>query len=167
MLVRRGVFAVIGVLCLFVLGLGTLISCAGSQDEGEQGENEPAQEPTEETAPETAAGENNVEVRVSGTPGTVYSGTYGTSKDVHIVDDATVGDEPTDYEVGAVAAEDGLLNVSFSKTKPGRETLEAEILVDGEAVTSSETSAEMGKVIVTWLPEGALPEETLPREGEK
>jgi hypothetical protein len=167
MLVRREVFAAIRVAYVFVFALGILTSCGGSGDEGEQGETEPAQAPTEETAPETAAGENNVVVRVSGTPGTVYSGTYGTSSEVHIVDDATVGDEPTDYEMGAVEADDGLLNASFSKSEAGRETLEAEILVDGEAVTRSDTSAEKGKVIVNWVPEGALPEETLPKEREK
>jgi hypothetical protein len=111
--------------------------------------------------------ENNVIVRVSGTPGITYSGTYGTANEVRIVDDATVGDGPTKYEVGTVDAEEGLLNAAFSKTQPGREVLRVEILVDDEVVTQSETSAELGTATVNWRPEEALPEETLPREGEK
>lgn len=162
-MVRREALTAIGVLCVFVLAFGALMGCGGSENKGGQGENEPTQEPTEETA----ASENSVVVRVSGTPGTVYSGTYGTANEVRIVDDATIGDVPTDYDVGAVKAEDGLLNVSFSKSQPGDETLEAEILVNGEVVTSSETSAESGPVILNWRPEGALPEETLPRERQK
>jgi len=43
--------------------------------------------------------------------------------EVRIVDDAPVEDEPTDYEVGTVETEDGVLNAAFSKTQPGREEL--------------------------------------------
>ena len=45
--------------------------------------------------------------------------------------------------------------------------MRVEILLDGEVVTQSETSAELGSATVNWKPEGALPEETLPREGQK
>jgi hypothetical protein len=106
-------------------------------------------------------------VWVSGTSGITYSGTYGTASEVRIVDDATAEDEPTDYEVGTVETEDGVLNAAFSKTQPGREELRVEILVDEEVVTQSQTSAELGSATVNWKPEGALPEETLPRESEK
>ena len=106
-------------------------------------------------------------MRVSGTSGITYSGTYGTVSEVRIVDDATAEDEPTDYEVGTVETEDGVLNAAFSKTQPGREELRVEILVDEEVVTQSQTSAELGSATVNWKPEGALPEETLPRESEK
>lgn len=106
-------------------------------------------------------------MRVSSTSGITYSGTYETASEVRIVDDATVEDEPTNYEVGTVETEDGVLNAAFSKTQPGREELRAEILVDEELVTQSQTSAELGSATVNWKPEGALPEKTLPREGEK
>ena len=157
-MVGRKIFAKLGVLCVFVLALGMLTRCGSPEDEDEQGE----AEPTKETASEDYA-----VVRVSGTSGITYSGTYGTASEVRIVDDATVEDEPTDYEVGTVDTEDGVLNAAFSKTQPGREELRAEILVDEEVVTQSETSAELGSATVNWKPEGALPEETLPREGEK
>ena len=162
MLVGRETFATLGVLCVFVLPLGILTGCGGPEDESEQEGTEPAREPARETTSEDYA-----VIRVSGTPDTTYSGTYGTANEVRIVDDATVEDGPTDYEVGTVEAEDGVLNAAFSKTQPGREELRVEILVDEEVITQSETSAELGSATVNWRPSGALPEETLPREGEK
>jgi hypothetical protein len=156
----------LGVLCVFALVLGTLAGCGGSDNEGEQEANEPTREPVEETTTEAAA-ESGVVVRVSGTPGTAYSGTYGTATEVQAVDDATVGTEPTDYEVGGVGGAGDRLNTSFSKTEPGGETLEVEIVVDGEPVARGETSAELGVATASWTPEGTLQDETLPKEREK
>jgi hypothetical protein len=156
----------LGVLCVFALVLGTLAGCGGSDDQGEQEANEPTREAAEETTVEGTT-ESGVVVRVSGTPGTVYSGTYGTATEVQAVDDATVGTEPTDYEVVAVGSAGDRLNASFSKIDPGGETLEVEILVDGEAVARGETSAELGVATASWRPAGALKEETLPKEREK
>ncbi len=151
------------VLCVFVLAFGMLTGCGSPEDEDEQGETQFTQEP----AKEAASGRDYAVVRVSGTPpGITYSGTYGTANEVRVVDDAPVEDEPTDYEVGTVETEDGVLNAAFSKTQLGREELRVEILLDGEVVTQSETSAELGSATVNWKPEGGLPEETLPREGE-
>jgi hypothetical protein len=156
----------LGVLCIFALVLGTLVGCGGSDNEGEQEANAPTQEPAEETTVEGMA-ESGVVVRVSGTPGTAYSGTYGTATQVQAVDDAVMGSEPTDYEVGTVEGAGDRLNTSFSKTEPGGETLEVEIVVDGEPVARGETSAELGVATASWTPEGALKEETLPKEREK
>jgi hypothetical protein len=156
----------LGVLCVFALVFGTLVGCGSSDNQGEQEANEPTQESAEETTVEETA-ETGVMVRVSGTPGTAYSGTYGTATEVQAVDDATVGTEPTDYEVGAIGSVSDRLNTSFSKTNPGGETLEVEILVDGEAVARGETSAELGVATASWTPTGALKEETLPKEREK
>jgi hypothetical protein len=162
----RGVLAPLGVLLVFALALGALVGCSGSEDKTEQGGNEPAREPVEETTAAERAAENVV-VRVSGTPGTAYSGTYGTTREVRTVSPDTLGDEPTEYEVG-VENEEGVLNATFKKTQPGRDTLEVEILVDGEVVTRSETSAELGSVTVSWVPPGvALENTTLPQEFEK
>ena len=164
--VGREVLGKLGVLCVFALVLGTLAGCGGSDNEGEQEANEPTREPVEETTTEVAA-ESGVVVRVSGTPGTAYSGTYGTTTEVQAVDDATVETEPTDYEVGGVGGAGDRLNTSFSKTEPGGETLEVEIVVDGEPVARGETSAELGVATASWTPEGTLQDETLPKEREK
>ena len=166
MLVGHQRLGKLGVLCVFALIFGTLVGCGGSDNQGEQEADEPVREPAEETTIEEMA-ESGVVVRVSGTPGTSYSGTYGTATDVQAVDDATVATEPTDYEVGAVGSMGDRLNASFSKTDPGGETLEVEILVDGEAVARGETAAELGVATASWAPAGALKEETLPKEREK
>jgi hypothetical protein len=166
MLAGSGVLGKLGVLCVFALVLGTLAGCGGSDDEGEQEANEPTRETVEETTVEGTA-ESGVVVRVSGTPGTTYSGTYGTAAEVQAVDDATVGTEPTDYEVGNIGGAGDRLNTSFSKTELGGEILEVEIVVDGEPVARGETSAELGVATASWTPEGTLQEETLPKEREK
>ena len=164
--VGREVLGKVGVLCVFALVLGTLAGCGGSDNEDEQEANEPTREPVEETTTEAAA-EGGVVVRVSGTPGTAYSGTYGTTTEVQAVDDATVETEPTNYEVGGVGGAGDRLNTSFSKTEPGGETLEIEIVVDGEPVARGETSAELGVATASWTPAGTLQDETLPKEREK
>ena len=167
MLVGRGRLAKLGVLCVFALVLGTLVGCGGSDNEGEQGANEPPREPVEEETTVEGTAESGVVVRVSGTPETAYSGTYGTATEVQAVDDVNVGTGPTDYEVGAVGGAGDRLNASFSKTEPGEETLEVEIVVDGEPVARGETSAELGVATASWTPAGVLEEETLPKEREK
>jgi hypothetical protein len=158
--VGRGTLAVLGVLLVF----GALVGCGGgSENKGEQVENEPVREPSEKEA----AGAENVVVRVSGTPGAAYSGSYGTAREVRNVSATTLGAEPTDYEV-EVEAEAGVLNATFKKTQPGREILQVEIVVDGEIVTRSETSAELGSVTVNWVPPETSSERTeLPKEFEK
>jgi hypothetical protein len=168
-MVKRESLAVFELLCVIVLILGTLAGCGGSQekDQGKQEGTTPEQNIVEETTTETTPVESGAVVRVSGTPGTAYSGTFGTVRNVQVVDDATVGTEPEDYVVGNLGPEDDQLNASFSKTQPGGETLQVEILVDGKSVAQGETSAELGVATANYVPEEALPEKTLPKEGEK
>lgn len=167
MLVGRGALAILGGVLVFVLVLGTLVGCGGgSEKEGAQeevvGNNPTREEPAGETT-STA----NVVLRVSGTPGTAYSGNYGTSREMRTVPNATLEAEPTDYQV-EIEDEASALNATFKKTQPGRELLTVEILVDGETVTQSETSAELGSAVVNWIPpEVALERTTLPKEFEK
>ena len=153
--VEREGLGKLGVLYVFALVFGMLVGCGGSdkQGQGTQEADEPTQAPVEETTVEETT-ETGVVVRVSGTPGTAYSGTYGTVADVQAVDDATVGTEPTDYEVGTVGSAGDRLNASFSKIDPGSETLEVEILVDGQAIARGETSAEMGVATASWTKKG-------------
>jgi hypothetical protein len=158
--VGRGIFAVLGVLLVF----GAFVGCGGGSDnKGEQVENEPARDPSKKEA----AGVENVVVRVSGTPGTAFSGSYGTAREVRNVSATTLGAEPTDYEVD-VEDEAGVLNATFKKTQPGREILQVEIVMDGEVLTRSETMAELGSVTVNWVPPETSSERTaLPKEFEK
>jgi hypothetical protein len=164
--IGRGALAILGSALVFMLALGALVGCGGGSDQESAQEvvgNEPGQE---EPAGKTAS-TANVVLRISGTPGTVYSGNYGTPTETRTVPNATLEADPTDYPV-EVEDESGALNASFKKTQPGREVLTVEILVDGESVTRSETSAELGSAIVNWVPPGvALELTTLPKEFEK
>ncbi len=81
----------LGVSLVVVLAFGTLAACGGSGENGEA--------PSEVPASPEEAGE--VVVRVSGTEGTAYAGTYGNLEQEgvpQIIED-TLGDEPTEYEV--------------------------------------------------------------------
>ncbi|MDQ3964848.1 MAG: hypothetical protein M3246_00085 [Actinomycetota bacterium] len=162
---ERGVLCVPRALCVLVLVLALGGCGGGSEDEGERAENEPVRETTTE---EAAAAENVVVVRVSGTQGVAYSGSYGTAREVRNVNDTALGAEPRNYELEEVGSEEGAVNAVFKKSSPGRETLMVEILVDGEVLTRSETSAELGSVTVNWVPQEALSEERtmLPKEFE-
>src|ERR687890_90548 len=105
-------------------------------------------QPAETTAQPEEAAIENVTLRVSGTPGTAYSGSYGSFQSAQSVND-TLGAEPVDYEIGGSISD--ILAVVFRKTQPDDEgTLRVEILVDGEVVAEDETSEELGVVNVTW-----------------
>lgn len=152
--------AIFGVLLAFALG--ALAGCGGAQEESSGQVAEPVTEgPPEETTPPA----RNAVVRVSGTPGTAYSGTYSTGGETQTVSDATLETGPTNYPV-EIGENDSGLTAAFKKTQPGRETLMAEVLVGDEVVTQSETSAELGSITVSWTLPEALPAQrtTLPGE---
>jgi hypothetical protein len=172
--VRGGTFALLiaalVLIIIFLLGLLLLRSTAGpSGNQGEQ-KNEPVQEeptvrettiqePTEETP-------SNVMVRVSGTPGTDYQGTYSTSSESQTVE-GNVGAEPTDYDANVENVDKSTLTAVFRKTQPGGGTLKVGIIADGEVIAESATSAEYGEVSVKWpSQESELKGTTLPGEFE-
>ncbi len=159
MVVGCRTLAVFGVLLAFALG--ALAGCGGAQEES-SGQ---VAEPVTEGPPEETTAVRNVVVRVSGTPGTAYSGTYATGGETQTVSDATLETEPTNYPV-EIGENDSGLTAAFKKTQPGRETLMAEVLVGDEVVTQSETSAELGSITVSWTLPEALPAQrtTLPGE---
>ncbi len=154
--------AVFGVLLIFVLAFGALVSCVSFEDEGAQKDEttqEATQEPTQEVArePVEKAGIESVVVRVSGTEGTPYQGTYETFIGGETLRTHTVGEsirpEPTDYEIEGAGTFD-LLRADFQKTSPGGGILMVEILANGEVVEVGSTSEEGGRVRLDW----ALPE---------
>ncbi|HZC19326.1 MAG TPA: hypothetical protein VE225_06425, partial [Rubrobacteraceae bacterium] len=169
------------VLLFSVLALGVLVGCGGYGGEGNGGGGDgnalatgelPGGGTTDggtmadrgvarsvgEPTKAGGGGSDTVVIRVSGTQGTAYSGNFGTSEDVRNVVD-TVGAGPIDYEI-QVGQGAGTLNATFNKTKPGSGNLRVEVVVGGETVTQSETSAELGSAIVNYVPQGSLPEET-------
>ena len=89
-------------------------------------------------------------VRVSGTPGVGYLGYYGRvgkEKDV----EGKVGKDPTDYKVDLSS---GLKIVAVDLRKVGRDsgTLKAEIISNGKVQESRETTAEEGRLFLSWSP---------------
>ena len=90
-------------------------------------------------------------VRVSGTPGEAYSGSYGTTNRMEYTE-SVLGAEPA-YYVAAVRRSSGdSVEARFQRLSLSAETLKAEILVDNEVVEQDETSSDFGTVEVTWKP---------------
>jgi hypothetical protein len=136
---------------IFVLALGLLGGCGDSEDEGSSNAPSTTVQPAETTAQPEEAAVENVVVRVSGTPGTAYSGSYGTFQSAQTVDD-TLGVEPADYEIEGSVSD--ILAAVFRKTQPADEgTLRVEILVEGKVLAEDETSEEIGVINVTWSPQ--------------
>jgi hypothetical protein len=128
-----------------------LVGCGDSEDEGSSDGPSTTVQPTETTVQPEEAAVENVVVRVSGTPGTTYSGSYGTFQSAQTVDD-TVGVEPAYYEIEGSVSD--ILAVVFRKTQPAdEEILKVEILVGGEVVAEDETFEETGVINVTWSPQ--------------
>jgi hypothetical protein len=156
------------VLVLILLALFALWPASGpSSGEGDQA-NEPTQE-EESTVQDTTVGEpaggapGNVALRVSGTPGVTYEGTYNTRAEVQTVA-GTVGDEPTDYDANVEGVDEATLSAVFRKTQPGGETLKVEIVSDNQVIAESATAAELGEVTVKWPSQDAPKGTTLPAE---
>jgi hypothetical protein len=103
----------------------------------------------EESASEPAI----VVVRVSGTPGTPYTGALGTPDGTERIENI-VGDKP-DYYVAEVRRDSrDLVDARFEKLSVGEQTLKVEILVDSEVVDEDEASSPFGMVGVAWSPRG-------------
>ena len=136
---------------IVVFALGPMEGCGGSEEEGSSDAPSTTVQPAETTAQPEEAAVENVVVRVSGTPGTAYSGSYGTFGSVQAVD-GTLEGEPVDYTIEGSVSD--ILAVAFRKTQPADEgTLKVEILVDGEVVAEDETSEEIGVINVSWSPQ--------------
>jgi hypothetical protein len=136
---------------ILVFALGPLVACGDSEDEGSSNAPSTTVQPAETTVQPEEAAVENVVVRVSGTPGTTYSGSYGTFQSAQSVDD-TLGVELVDYEIEGSVSD--ILAVVFRKTQPTDEgTLRVEILVDGQVVAEDETSEEIDVINVTWSPQ--------------
>jgi hypothetical protein len=157
---RLVVFGCGGVLALCAL-VALVVVLAGGGDQKTADEEQKA-EPVEENEPievaeekvEKAAAEE-VLVRISGTQGVQYSGSYGTPQGQRTVD-GTLGVEPDEYDVEGVetgAFEFDVVTANFQKRSQGPEALRVEIVSGGEVVAAQETTAAFGVASVTWSPQ--------------
>jgi hypothetical protein len=158
MLVERRGVATYGVLLVFMLALGALVSCADTTSQEQEANNTTT---TGEAGDTTSA--SRVVVSVSGTYGLGYAGNYGTLDGQPQTVNATVEDEPTDYDV-----QYGDSNGAFADLQKTQESSEGElrvqILVDGALVAESATYSEpgWGGATVRWSSQGVYPKEEAP-----
>ena len=90
-------------------------------------------------------------LRISGTPGVQFSGTYTTPQGSQNFS-GTLGTTPTDYEVGGEGVA-GLNVVTVNVQKQGMGgTLRVEILENGQVVQSAETDSTNNAVSLTYSP---------------
>ena len=148
---RGRTVGIVATVLIFVFALAPLGGCGDPENEESSNAPSTTVQPAETTGQPEEAAVENVVVRVSGTPGTAYSGSYGTFQSAQTVDDA-LGVEPAAYEIEGSVSD--ILAAVFRKTQPADEgTLRVEILVEGKVVAEDETSEEIGVINVTWSPQ--------------
>jgi hypothetical protein len=160
-LIGCGGLAILGVVAVVLLGFGVIL---GNSDI----DTEPIEEPIEDildneddvaevpqgvqpvgTAPNNAT---SLVVRVSGPPGTAFSGTYGTTQGGMIPVEGVLGATPAEYGIDTGGGLFGEVSAVFRKSQPLPGLLTAEVLSAGEVVAQGSTSEESDWVEVYWSP---------------
>lgn len=155
------ILARVPLLALFALVLGAMLSGCGSGEEAGNTPSDPVEkaETVEATAPEEtqAAAEGSARtatVRLSGTEGTVYAGSYGNLDGSEYAEGAFEG-EPIEFTVDLRESGFDVVNASFAKPAADDEgVLRIEILSGGEVVAEQEAEAQYGTLNLTWSSEG-------------
>lgn len=154
------------VLILVALALGTMLAGCGSGEE-EGAANPPAatveqaasEETLEATAPEETRAaaeesERTATVRLSGTEGTVYAGSYGNLDSLEYAE-GLLEAEPIEFTVNLRESGFDIVNASFAKPNGSKDgLLQIEILSDGEVVAEQEAETQYGTLNLTWSSEG-------------
>lgn len=141
-----------GTFLIGALLIGALLVGCGGGDEEASGASPPEKADSAPTsaAPEAPTEERgNVTVRVSGTPGMIFAGTYGNTDKTQKADGILEG-EPFEYEVEIRDSGFDTVTATFVKALPDTGNLKVEILVDGEVVTTEESTSQYGALSVTW-----------------
>ena len=160
-LIGCGGLAILGVVAVVLLGFGVIL---GNSDI----DTEPIEEPIEDildneddvaevpqgvqpvgTAPNNAT---SLVVKVSGPPGTAFSGTYGTIQGGMIPVEGVLGATPAEYGIDTGGGLFGEVSAVFRKSQPVPGLLTAEVLSAGEVVAQGSTSEESDWVEVYWSP---------------
>jgi hypothetical protein len=155
--ITKQILGPIGAVLFVALVLGTFAGCGswGARDGGNggaagaRGAPVTAAETSQAPAPPEGKGaRDNVVVRVTGTPGTVFAGTYGNLDKSHY--EEGVLDKTHDYKVDVRKTGFDVVSASFAKPRDDEGTLKAEIVVDGKVVAEGDTSIQFGSINVTW-----------------
>lgn len=113
-----------------------------------QAEAKPDEEPA--PAPEDEGSSGTAIIRVTGVEGEQFTGSYGNLDTTQSVD----GTLPAEYEVEVDTGFMSMDSVTavMQKASAGANPLKVEIVVDGEVVKETSTTAEYGVATVTWSP---------------
>lgn len=145
-----GALAILSVLAAVLLSLGVFLGRSGVEVEA------PVEEAVDELEEVDEQPENvdidTVVVRVSGSQGTPYSGTYGTTKSGVLPADGVLGAVPAEYRVETGSGAFGAVSAVFQKTQPVPGIMKVEIVADGVVMAVAESSEELGSVQVNWDP---------------
>jgi hypothetical protein len=160
-LIGCGSLAILGVVAVVLLGFGAIL---GNSDI----DTEPIEEPIEDMLDDeddvvevpqgvqpVGTAPNNVTslvVRVSGPPGTAFSGTYGTTQGGVIPVEGVLGATPAEYGIDTGGGLFGEVSAIFRKSQPVPGLLTAEVLSAGEVVAQGSTSEDSDWVEVYWSP---------------
>lgn len=151
-----------GCLVLVLLSTVAFVGCLaviGTSGGGGGGPVAPAGESGDEAESRQAneGGTETAVVKVGGTPGMRFTGSVGNIDSTRSVDGVT----PAEYEVkySSRALDMDSVFVDFYKEMNAQAeypegTLEVQIVVDGQVVQESSSSANDGYVSITWSPEG-------------
>ena len=152
------------VLIVVALALGAVLAGCGSGEEGSGGappetvEQAAPEKTAEATAPEETRGGaersgRTATVRLSGTEGTVYAGSYGNLDGSEYAEGLL--EEPIEFTVDLRESGFDVVNASFAKPNGNKDgVLKIEILSNGEVVAEQEAETQYGTLNLTWSSEG-------------
>lgn len=93
---------------------------------------------------------DTVTIRVTGTAGERFSGSYGNIDTTRTVDGTIPASFKQEVDTGFLAMD--TVTAVFQKMRGGQGELRVEIVYDGEVVKSQNTTAAYGLVTVNWVP---------------
>ena len=154
------------VLIVVALVLGASLAGCGSGEEeagnaptdtveqaAARGESVEATAPQEKTGAAAKKSERTATVRLSGTEGTIYAGTYGNLDSSEYAEGLL--EEPVEFTVELRESGFDVVNASFAKPNGNEDgLLKIEILADGEVVAAQEAETQYGTLNLTWSSEG-------------
>lgn len=124
---------------------------AQAKQEAEEAEAAKAEaQPSDSKSSSSDADTETVTIRVTGTPGSAFSGSYGNLDSTRSVDGVTPAEFEVEIETGFLTFDS--VSAVMQKTDFGSAELRVEMVVDGEVVKDESTTAEFGVAQVNYVP---------------